>query len=65
MVAAFSNLSKRLGSDFLIREMQISHIIGIRFLICIREPEFGGARKGGDTERKLNIETRPTGVLLI
>lgn len=50
MLAAFSNLSKRLGSDFLIREMQIFHIIGIRFPICIREPEFGGEIKGKDTE---------------
>lgn len=65
MVAAFSNLSKRLGSDFLIREMQISHITGIRFFICIREPEFGGESKQGITERKLNVETLSTGILPI
>lgn len=64
MVAAFSNLSKRLGSDFLIREMQIFHIIGIRFPICIREPEFGGEVKG-ERHRKLKIETQSTGFLLI
>lgn len=49
-MAAFSNSSKRLGSDFLIREMQIFHIIGIRFPICIREPEFGARLRGKDTE---------------
>lgn len=64
MVVAFSNLFKRLGSDFLIRELQISHIIGIRFFICIKEPEFEGESKGENAERKLNIEAQPRGVLL-
>lgn len=63
-MAVFSNLSKRLGSDFLIREMQIFHIIDIRFSICIREPEFGGEIKG-ERHRKLKLEPRSTGLLLI